>query len=290
MKNSLLVNKKLYIFFLVFFIFVIAHSTDIDDKLLYKFFHWEEKFGIVKGEHKKELISINEIEKNLSGITYNENSDTLFVITNSPRDIYELDKNGKVLRKIDLKGFKDTEDITFIKENTFAILDEELSGIFIVNINEDTKFISIENSIKNFIFDIKKFENFGLEGISYDKVEDKFYVVNERNPKKIVSIKGIMQNNQIEVKVKDELLENNFYLADLSAIHFDDVDRKLYVLSDESALLGRVDDKKSFRKYLDLMDNEISSKMMNPEGITKDKEGNIYIVSEPNLFLSIKRD
>ena len=38
------------------------------------------------------------------------------------------------------------------------------------------------------------------------------------------------------------------------------------------------------------MDNEISSKMMNSEGITKDKEGNIYIVSEPNLFLSIKRD
>jgi L-ascorbate metabolism protein UlaG (beta-lactamase superfamily) len=42
--------------------------------------------------------------------------------------------------------------------------------------------------------------------------------------------------------------------------------------------------------FLDLMDNEISSKMKNSEGITRDKEGNIYIVSEPNLFFSIKKE
>ncbi|WP_123378027.1 SdiA-regulated domain-containing protein [Aliarcobacter butzleri] len=290
MKRILLINKKLLIFFLTIITFVVIHSMDLDDKLLYKFFHWEEEFSILKQNHKKELVVINEIGKNLSGITYNENTDTLFAITNSPRDIYELDKNGNVLRKISLKGFKDTEDITYIKNNKFAILDEELNGLFIVDINDDTKFISIDDSIKKFIFDIKRFENFGLEGISYDKTEDKFYMVNERNPKKIVSVKGIIGNNQLEVNIKDELLENNFYLADLSAIYFDDIDRRLYVLSDESALLGQIDDKKDFRKYLDLMDNEISSKMKNSEGITRDKEGNIYIVSEPNLFFSIKKE
>lgn len=290
MKRILLINKKLLIFFLTIITFVVIHSMDLDDKLLYKFFHWEEEFSILKQNHKKELVVINEIEKNLSGITYNENTDTLFAITNSPRDIYELDKNGNVLRKISLKGFKDTEDITYTKDNKFAILDEELNGLFIVDINDDTKFISIDDSIKKFIFDIKRFENFGLEGISYDKTEDKFYMVNERNPKKIVSVKGIIGNNQLEVNIKDELLENNFYLADLSAIYFDDIDRRLYVLSDESALLGQIDDKKDFRKYLDLMDNEISSKMKNSEGITRDKEGNIYIVSEPNLFFSIKKE
>mgnify|MGYP002148012916 CR=1 FL=1 len=51
---------------------------DLDDKLLYKFFHWEEEFSILKQKHKKELVVINEIEKNLSGITYNENTDTLY--------------------------------------------------------------------------------------------------------------------------------------------------------------------------------------------------------------------
>lgn len=290
MKNNLLVNKKFYIFFLVIGFFLLGHFTDLDDRLLYKLFHFGEKFGIIKESHKKELVSIDEIKKNLSGITYNNISDTLFVITNSPRDIYELDKNGKVLRKIDLEGFRDTEDITYVKDDMFAILDEELSGLFIVKIDENTKVISIDDSIKKFILDVRQFENFGLEGISYDEIEDKFYIVNERNPKQIVSIKGIMTNSNIEIKIKDELLENNHYLADFSAIHFDDIEKRLYILSDESGLLGKVDDKKDFSMYLDLYDNEISSKMTNPEGITKDKDGNIYIVGEPNLFLSIKRD
>ena len=31
------------------------------------------------------------------------------------------------------------------------------------------------------------------------------------------------------------------------------------------------------------------SKMRNPEGVTIDNEGNIYIVGEPNIFLSLSR-
>ena len=284
--------KKFLLFFIIFcpFLFSIIHYTDIDDKLLFKIFHLNEEFSIIKEKHKKELIVINEIEKNLSGITYNENTDTLFAITNSPRDIYELDKSGNILRKISLKGFKDTEDITYIKDNIFAILDEELSSIFIVEIDNNTKVVYRENSLKEFNIDYRYFENFGLEGISYDNIEDEFYIVNERNPKKIISIKGFMTDSNIKINDNEELEFNNVYLSDFSAIHFDKVMRRLYILSDESKILGRVDDKKKFSKYLDLSNDKISSQMTNPEGITKDKEGNFYIVGEPNLFLSIKRD
>ena len=240
--------KKFLLFFIIFcpFLFSIIHYTDIDDKLLFKIFHLNEEFSIIKEKHKKELIVINEIEKNLSGITYNENTDTLFAITNSPRDIYELDKSGNILRKISLKGFKDTEDITYIKDNIFAILDEELSSFFIVEIDNNTKVVYRENSLKEFNIDYRYFENFGLEGISYDNVEDKFYIVNERNPKKIISIKGFMTDSNIKINDKEELDFNNVYLSDFSAIHFDKVMRRLYILSDESKILGRVDDKKKF--------------------------------------------
>lgn len=281
-----LISSILVILFLGF----IIHYLDLNDKFLYKLFYIGEEFGVIKAKHKKELIVIKEIEENLSGIAHNDDSDTLFAITNSPRDIYELDKNGVILRTIDLKGFKDTEDITYIKDDMFAILDEELNGLFIVNINKDTKVVNIKDCIKKYIFSVKNFENFGLEGISYDKVEDKFYLVNERNPKKIVSIKGIMEDKDIEIKIEDKLFENNHYLSDFSAIHFDDINRRLYILSDESALLGRTDDNEDFTKYFDLSDDEISAKMLHPEGITKDSKGDIYIVGEPNLFLSIKRE
>jgi uncharacterized protein YjiK len=113
-------------------------------------------------------------------------------------------------------------------------------------------------------------------------------IVNERNPKKIISIKGIMSDSKITIEDKKELQSNNLYLSDFSAIHYDEAMRRFYVLSEENKLLARVDQQIDFNKYLDLSNIKISSPMTNPEGITKDGKGNVYIVGEPNLFLSIK--
>ncbi|WP_228282874.1 SdiA-regulated domain-containing protein [Aliarcobacter lanthieri] len=268
---------------------MLIHYIDLDDKLLFNLFASENDTMLETEQHTYKLKEIKEIKQNLSGITYSPKTDTLFAITNSPRDIYELNKSGEVLRKIDLEGFRDTEDITYIKDDMFAIVDEELSGAFIVNINNNTKVIDIRDSNKKFMINVRTLENFGLEGISYNKNKDILYLVNERNPKKIITVKGFINDTPIIIKEKFEIVEDNDYLGDFSAIYFDDISKNIYILSEESALLGRVDDKKNFSKYLDLSDNEISSGMTAPEGITKDKNGDIYIVGEPNLFLSIKR-
>ena len=116
--------KKFLLFFIIFcpFLFSIIHYTDIDDKLVFRIFHTQKDNLINDIEFNYKVKVIEEIPNNLSGITFNENTNTLFVITNSPRDIYELDKNGEVLRKIDLKGFRDTEDITYIKVNYFKLI------------------------------------------------------------------------------------------------------------------------------------------------------------------------
>ncbi|WP_419678165.1 SdiA-regulated domain-containing protein [Aliarcobacter lanthieri] len=289
MKKSLVPNKKVLILSFIISTFVLIHYIDLDDKLLFNLFASENDTMLETEQHTYKLKEIKEIKQNLSGITYSPKTDTLFAITNSPRDIYELNKSGEVLRKIDLEGFRDTEDITYIKDDMFAIVDEELSGAFIVNINNNTKVVDIRDSNKKFMINVRTLENFGLEGISYNKNKDILYLVNERNPKKIITVKGFINDTPIIIKEKFEIVEDNDYLGDFSAIYFDDISKNIYILSEESALLGRVDDKKNFSKYLDLSDNEISSGMTAPEGITKDKNGDIYIVGEPNLFLSIKR-
>lgn len=289
MKKSLITNKKVLILSFIISTFVLIHYIDLDDKLLFNLFASENDTMLEIEQHTYKLKEIKEIKQNLSGITYSPKTDTLFAITNSPRDIYELNKSGEVLRKIDLEGFRDTEDITYIKDDMFAIVDEELSGAFIVNINNNTKVVDIRDSNKKFMINVRTLENFGLEGISYNKNKDILYLVNERNPKKIITVKGFINDTPIIIKEKFEIVEDNDYLGDFSAIYFDDISKNIYILSEESALLGRVDDKKNFSKYLDLSDNEISSGMTAPEGVTKDKNGDIYIVGEPNLFLSIKR-
>ncbi|WP_418186972.1 SdiA-regulated domain-containing protein [Aliarcobacter lanthieri] len=289
MKKSLVTNKKVLILSFIISTFVLIHYIDLDDKLLFNLFASENDTMLETEQYTYKLKEIKEIKQNLSGITYSPKTDTLFAITNSPRDIYELNKSGEVLRKINLEGFRDTEDITYIKDDMFAVVDEELSGAFIVNINNNTKVIDIKDSNKKFMINVRTLENFGLEGISYNKNKDILYLVNERNPKKIITVKGFINDTPIVIKEKFEIVEDNDYLGDFSAIYFDDSSKNIYILSEESALLGRIDDKKNFSKYLDLSDNEVSSGMTAPEGITKDENGNIYIVGEPNLFLSIKR-
>lgn len=282
--------KKITIFSIGFLsIFSIFHLIDLDDKLLFDIFSKDSQNMISHKENIFYFKEIKEIEENLSGITYSPKTNTLFAITNAPRDIYELDKQGNVLRIIELKGFRDTEDITHIKDDLFAIVDEDLSGFYIVKITNETSLINRNDSIKSFMIDVRTFENFGLEGISYDLKNDIFYLVNERNPKKVITVKGFMNSNPIVINEKFEIVENNEYLGDFSAINFDNKSKNIYILSEESHLLGRVDDKKSFSKFLDLEDNKTSSNIKNPEGITKDSDGNIYIVGEPNHFLSIKK-
>ncbi|MCT7543804.1 SdiA-regulated domain-containing protein [Aliarcobacter cryaerophilus] len=282
--------KKITIFSIGFLsIFSIFHLIDLDDKLLFDIFSKDSQNMISHKENIFYFKEIKEIEKNLSGITYSPKTNTLFAISNSPRYIYELDKQGNVLRIIELKGFRDTEDITHIKDDLFAIVDENLSGFYIVKITNETSLINRNDSIKSFMIDVRTFENFGLEGISYDLKNDIFYLVNERNPKKVITVKGFMNSNPIVINEKFEIVENNEYLGDFSAINFDNKSKNIYILSEESRILGRVDDKKSFSKFLDLEDNKTSSNMKNPEGITKDSDGNIYIVGEPNHFLSIKK-
>ena len=283
MKNKIV--KTLAFALLLFVSIATAHYLDLNDKLLFKLFHNDAHLIEKRGFIVKQK-TINEIEKNLSGITYNNTTDTLFAITNSPRRIYELNKKGEVLRVIKLKGFKDTEDLTHIKDNLFAILDEGKSGFYIVHIDKNTQTIDISQSQKEFSLDLRKFKNFGLEGISYDVKNDIFYLINERFPKKVVKVQGFFTNEVAKVEMEEKLMKSNFFLSDLSAIHYDEYRDKFYILSDESRLLAKIDNEMNFKKYLDLDISKQMKKMKNPEGFTKDKDGNLFIVGEPNIFLS----
>jgi len=282
-------KSKLSIFLILFF--SILHLLDLNDKFLYNVFYLKSSsLDFKELNSKKEFKEIKKIKKNLSGITYSPKTDSLFAITNSPRDIYELSKNGEIIRKILLTGFADTEDITYIKDNLFAVLDERTSSFYIVKIDKETTKIDIKDAKKVFTHKVKSFKNFGYEGITYNQKDDEFILVNERTPKVIVSVKGIFTKDKITIETKDEILKNNYYLGDFSAIYYNEKDENFLLLSEESTLLAKVNKKGEFINYFNFKDSYISSKMTHPEGVTMDKDQNVYVVSEPNLFLSIKKD
>ena len=277
-------------FFFFIFLFLLLDYGDLDDKYLFNVSSDNlNKIDTQKSLNVEFLKVITEIEDNLSGVTYSPKTDTLFAITNAPRFIYELSKKGEILRTIELLGFNDTEDITYIEDDLFAIVDEENKTFYVVRIKENQTSINIFESIKQVKLDYNYFENFGLEGITYNKSKDEFYLVNERLPKKVISVEGLMSGKTLKIKTLDNLIKNNYYLSDLSAIHFDNIKEELFLLSDESKILAMVNQEGDFISFFDIKADPYLSKMIHPEGVTTDNDGNIYIVGEPNIFLSLSK-
>lgn len=277
-------------FFFFVFLFLLLDYGDLDDKYLFNVSSDNlKKIDTQKSLNVEFLKVITEIEDNLSGVTYSPKTDTLFAITNSPQFVYELSKKGEILRTIELLGFNDTEDITYIEDDLFAIVDEENKTFYVVRIKENQTSINIFESIKQVKLDYNYFENFGLEGITYNKSKDEFYLVNERLPKKVISVEGLMSGKTLKIKTLDNLIKNNYYLSDLSAIHFDNIKKELFLLSDESKILAMVNQEGDFISFFDIKADPYLSKMIHPEGVTTDNDGNIYIVGEPNIFLSLSK-
>ena len=277
-------------FFFFIFLFLLLDYGDLDDKYLFNISSDNlKKIDTQKSLNVEFLKVITEIKDNLSGITYSPKTDTLFAITNAPRFVYELSKKGEILRTIELLGFNDTEDITYIEDDLFAIVDEENKTFYVVRIKENQTSINIFESIKQVKLDYNYFENFGLEGITYNKSKDEFYLVNERLPKKVISVEGLMSGKTLKIKTLDNLIKNNYYLSDLSAIHFDNIKEELFLLSDESKILAMVNQEGDFISFFDIKADPYLSKMIHPEGITTDNDGYIYIVGEPNIFLSLSK-
>lgn len=71
------------------------------------------------------IQSISCLEDELSGITYSSQTKTLFIVTDDPPKIYSIDKSGRCLREIYLKGFHDTEGIVHLDGNRFVIVEED---------------------------------------------------------------------------------------------------------------------------------------------------------------------
>ena len=277
-------------FFFFIFLFLLLDYGDLDDKYLFNISSDNlKKIDTQKSLNVEFLKVITEIKDNLSGITYSPKTDTLFAITNSPQFVNELSKKGEILRTIELLGFNDTEDITYIEDDLFAIVDEENKTFYVVRIKENQTSINIFESIKQVKLDYNYFENFGLEGITYNKSKDEFYLVNERLPKKVISVEGLMSGKTLKIKTLDNLIKNNYYLSDLSAIHFDNIKKELFLLSDESKILAMVNQEGDFISFFDIKADPYLSKMIHPEGVTTDNDGNIYIVGEPNIFLSLSK-
>lgn len=227
--------------------------------------------------------------EDLSGLTYNQQTRTLFSVLNGQPLIIELDTNGNMLRHISVSGVDDMEGISHIEGNSYVIVDEKDQRLFWVNIEPDTSALDVSDA-PSISLVLEGQRNKGFEGVSWDEHNQRVLLVQERNPLRVVTISGLQSGllNANKLIIKELHTEKNkrLWLRDLSSITHAHKTGHLIFLSDESKLVVEFDLQGAAVSYLNLRSGAHGLKHSIPqaEGIAIGPDNAIYIVSEPNLF------
>lgn len=277
--------------FLVLLAYLVMYELEIDDHL-----HalWNEisTDDAIKNKsiwlpnyqlsHQTALPFVN---NNLSGITYNPETNRLWVIVNSPQRLIELDTDFNATRTIELKNFTDTEAVAYAGNNRLVIADERDQSVVVANIGDSNSFDKLE--LPRLTVDTNGGGNKGFEGIAVDNSAGLIYVVRERDPMTLLTINGLLTKNAGVTVTKDKLINaQDLHLDDLSGLHFDPSSGNLLFLSDESRALGEISLNGNRVSYLDLVKgfHGLNQDIPQAEGVTMGPQRSLFVVSEPNLI------
>jgi len=235
------------------------------------------KYTLVKGE-----IPVENIRDNSSGMTYNWDTKTLFIVIDSPRRIVECDKEGKFKRIITLNKFSDPEGIAYLGDGKFAVLEERRCKASVVTITDKTDHINYSD-VKQTLIEKERVGNKGLEGITYDPVNKMVYVIKEKRPRKIYKFpREELGKEEAKVTHPWDAKKDSLNLADFSDLFYHKETGHLLMLSHESFCLIEctLDGKKV--SELSLREGAAGLKTTIPkaEGIVMDENGTIFICSE----------
>lgn len=242
--------------------------------------------GIGLGDYvlKTGPLTIEKAEVDGSGITYNWDTKTFFVILNGPAVVLELDVGLKTKRVIKLAGFDDTEAITWIGGTSYAIVEERRFTICLIEIDDKTERVEYDKAVKAVAG--KPAGNVGLEGVAYDPTARTFYMVKEKDPRAICKMTRQGVENGGKAEAVWDIEARSLGMKDLSDLHYNIASGSLLILSDESQCV--VETTKDGRELgrLSLAEGSagLAKGIVQPEGVTIDDKGVLYVVSEPNLL------
>ncbi len=235
------------------------------------------------------------ITSNNSGATYYPGNDTVLVVNNS-NIIYEFTKEGTLIRTITLAGFSDTEALTWMYDDWFAIGDENAvasvgSRLTIIQIPMGSTTI---NKALGTTYDLSAtipVDNQGIEGVAYDSDRDVFYVA-EENLGTSPRIIKVTRDGTASVlwAPSAAIIQTLLNIGDFSDVYYDRNSQHLFIAVDqcynqgnggvgcdqiiEVTLQGDIVD----RIYPPVGFNQIEGIGFSPDG------ENMFITSEPDMY------
>ena len=228
-------------------------------------------------------LTIDCVQRNLSGITYNPDNGNFFVVSNEPETIIEITPTGECLAQYPLTGYEDTEDLFYIGDNRMLLVQERQRTVDLVELDLDQI-----THLQSLALRVESKPNKGLEGISYNSDSNSMFLVSEW-PQQLLKVTAWEPMKGFGEVESVATFWSSYLLGDYSSVT--DTGRSLFLLSDYSSRMLELDYDGSVKASLKLKShaNEDSA-LYQAEGIAMDYDESIYVVSEPNLLYIYKKN
>ena len=301
MRRLLAINPWFYLLgFLLLAVAVIAQQYRLFERAWFVVEEWQHgeqwrERSLWLGDYRAviEAKPIGDIS-DVSALTFDPDRNSLFSVTNKPAKVIEMNLQGDLLRTIDLEGFGDPEAIEYVAPGTYVIADEREQRLVKVRIDDATRVLDSAD-FQQLSLGIGRNGNKGFEGLAYDAANQRLLVAKERDPVRIFEVLGfphVDDSKPLALQVNtDPKRDARLFVRDLSSLDFDAATGHMLALSDESRLVIELNAEGKPISTLSLLRGQhgLERSVPQAEGVATDDAGNLYLISEPNLFYVFRK-
>ena len=227
-------------------------------------------------------------QEEFSDLAYNPATGTLFTVSGKQPLLIELSRAGKVLRSMPVIGASNLEGVAVLEGGCMAITDERQHKLSIFRIAADTRELRTEQFIQQVDLGHAEDPNKGFEGLAWDKRHQRLLLGKEKYP---VMLYGLASDGcRVSGDLK-ELADLGDTMTDLAALTVDPHSGHILALSQESHLLVELNAAYQPRNFIALLRglNGLDHYIPQAEGVALDEMGDLYLVSEHNLFYVFRK-
>ncbi|WP_194789637.1 SdiA-regulated domain-containing protein [Pseudomonas sp. UFMG81] len=222
-----------------------------------------------------------------SDLAFNPQTRTLFAVMGKHPFLVELTLEGDVLRKMPLVGWSNPEGVAVLEDGQIAIVDERNHDLTVVKVDASTTTLNRADFQSHDLGEADK-GNKGFEAIAWDAMRQRLVIGEERPPR----LYTWSTDGRSPLKGdKQALPSDELDLRNLSALAVDPRTGHLLVLSADSNMLLELDEKGEQVSFMTVLGgfNGLKDTIPRAEGVAMDDQGNLYFVSEPNLFYRFRK-
>lgn len=234
-------------------------------------------------------IAVPGFEKEeFSDLSYNPATNTLFTVSGKQPLLIELSLDGQLLRSIPVIGAANLEGVAVMEDGYLAVTDERQHNLTIFKFDASTTELRTEQAVQQVDLGHAEDPNKGFEGLAWDKRNQRLLLGKEKYPVMLYSLAS--DGHQVTGKL-EELAYLGGIMTDLAGLTVDPRSGQILALSQESHLLLSLNAQYQPQSFIALLRglNGLDHYIPQAEGVALDAAGDLYMVSERNLFYRFRQ-